>query len=127
MTGMAIERDFRKLAPATQAELRRVAVAMVRAGKTRIEAAEADLAEKGRTDAGLRALRERAPGCRGEQPGRPRKAPTAFRVCFACDLHRAPRSSVVNRQRGLPLHKSFKGAIPPSDHQEFNECQFNKL
>ena len=38
---MAIERDFRTLAPATQAELRRVAVAMVRAGKTRIEAAEA--------------------------------------------------------------------------------------
>jgi transposase len=38
---MAIERDFRKLAPATQAELRRVAVAMVAAGKTRIEAAEA--------------------------------------------------------------------------------------
>src|SRR3954466_9672736 len=42
MTGMAIERDFRKLALATQAELRRVAVAMVRAGKTRIEAAEAN-------------------------------------------------------------------------------------
>ena len=41
MTGMAIERDFRKLSPATQAELRRVAVAMVRAGRTRIEAAEA--------------------------------------------------------------------------------------
>src|SRR4051795_457907 len=41
MTGMVTERDFRKLAPATQAELRRVAVAMVRAGKTRIEAAEA--------------------------------------------------------------------------------------
>src|ERR1044071_5318776 len=40
MTGMVIKRDFRKLAPATQAELRRVAVAMVRAGKTRIEAAE---------------------------------------------------------------------------------------
>src|SRR3569833_1247382 len=40
MTGMAIERDFRELAPATQAELRRIAVAMVRAGKTRIEAAE---------------------------------------------------------------------------------------
>src|SRR5215211_8004639 len=38
---MAIERDFRKLAPATQAELRRIAVAMVRGGKTRIEAAEA--------------------------------------------------------------------------------------
>ena len=41
MIGMATERDFRKLAPATQAELRRVAVAMVRAGKTRIEAAAA--------------------------------------------------------------------------------------
>ena len=41
MTAMAIERDFRKLTLATQAELRRIAVAMVRAGKTRIEAAEA--------------------------------------------------------------------------------------
>src|SRR4051794_40589239 len=41
MPGMAIERDFRKLTMATQAELRRMAVAMVRAGKTRIEAAEA--------------------------------------------------------------------------------------
>src|SRR5690242_5222034 len=40
MASMVIERDFRKLTPATQAELRRVAVAMVRAGKTRIEAAE---------------------------------------------------------------------------------------
>src|SRR4051794_3975164 len=37
---MVTKRDFRKLAPATQAELRRVAVAMVRAGKTRVEAAE---------------------------------------------------------------------------------------
>jgi hypothetical protein len=35
------ERDFRKLAAETQAELRRVAVAMVRTGKTRIEAAQA--------------------------------------------------------------------------------------
>src|SRR3954454_12504883 len=36
---MEIKRDFRTLAPATQAELRRIAVAMVRAGKTRVEAA----------------------------------------------------------------------------------------
>ena len=36
---MVIRRDFRTLAPATQAELRRIAVAMVRAGKTRVEAA----------------------------------------------------------------------------------------
>ena len=41
MTSMANERDCRTLAPATQAELRRLAVAMVRAGKTRTEAAEA--------------------------------------------------------------------------------------
>ncbi len=41
MTGMAIERDFCKLTLARQAELRRIAVAMVRAGKTWIEAAEA--------------------------------------------------------------------------------------
>jgi transposase len=37
---VVIERDFRKLALATRAELRRVAAAMVRAGKTRIEAAQ---------------------------------------------------------------------------------------
>src|SRR6476620_10413728 len=36
---MVIKRDFRTLAPATQAELRRIAVAIVRAGKTRVEAA----------------------------------------------------------------------------------------
>src|SRR4051794_41406708 len=39
MTGMALERDFRKLTPATQAEWRRIGGAMVRAGKTRIEPA----------------------------------------------------------------------------------------
>ena len=39
--GMAPRRDFRKLDPATQAELRRVAVAMVETGKTRVEAAAA--------------------------------------------------------------------------------------
>ena len=38
---MALRRDFRKLDPATQAELRRVAAGMVEAGKTRVEAAAA--------------------------------------------------------------------------------------
>jgi len=38
---MLMERDFRKLLPSAQAELRRVAVNMVRSGKSRIEAAEA--------------------------------------------------------------------------------------
>src|SRR4051812_39057662 len=37
MIGIVIERDFRKLAPATQAELRRIAVAMVRVGKTHFD------------------------------------------------------------------------------------------
>jgi transposase len=36
---MALHRDFRKLNPTIQAELRRVAVAMVEGGKTRLEAA----------------------------------------------------------------------------------------
>lgn len=38
---MLPDRDFRKLLPATQAELRRVAVSMVRSGKTRIAVANA--------------------------------------------------------------------------------------
>ena len=38
---MPLDRDFRKLPPATQAELRRVAVNMVRSGKSRIEVADA--------------------------------------------------------------------------------------
>jgi transposase len=38
---MVLHRDFRKLDPTTQAELRRVAVGMVEAGKTRVEAAAA--------------------------------------------------------------------------------------
>jgi len=38
---MVLHRDFRKLGPVTQAELRRVAVAMVEGGKTRVEAAAA--------------------------------------------------------------------------------------
>ncbi|WP_255360031.1 hypothetical protein [Belnapia sp. F-4-1] len=38
---MVLRRDFRKLDPTAQAELRRVAVGMVEAGKTRVEAAAA--------------------------------------------------------------------------------------
>ncbi len=38
---MPNDRDFRKLPPSSQAELRRVAVTMVRSGKSRIEGAEA--------------------------------------------------------------------------------------
>ena len=38
---MAADRDFRKLEPSAQVEARRIAVALVKAGKTRIEAAAA--------------------------------------------------------------------------------------
>lgn len=38
---MLIDRDFRKLTPAAQAELRRVAVNLVLSGKSRIEVAKA--------------------------------------------------------------------------------------
>jgi transposase len=81
MTGVAIERDFRKLAPAAPAALRRIAVAMVRAGKTRIEAAEAVGVNrrfvarwvKAAAQGGAAAL---AGGRRGRRPGA-RKAPSA--------------------------------------------------
>ena len=74
MTGMAIERDFRKLAPATQAELRGIAVAMVRAGKTRIEAAATVGVNRrfvGRwvTAAAQRGEAALAGGRRGRRPG----------------------------------------------------------
>jgi len=39
--GMPLDRDFRKLPPATQADLRQVAVTMVRSGKSRVEVGEA--------------------------------------------------------------------------------------
>jgi transposase len=38
---MPADRDFRKLDPAAQAEARRITVAMVKSGRTRMEAAEA--------------------------------------------------------------------------------------
>src|SRR5512144_3172225 len=66
MTGMAVERDFRKLAPATQAELRRIAVAMVRAGKTRIEAAATVGANRRFVGQWVKAA---ARGRRGGRPG----------------------------------------------------------
>src|ERR1043166_43550 len=74
MTGMAVERDFRKLTPATQAELRRIAVAMVRAGKTRIEAAEAVGVNRRFVGRWVKAAAQRgeaalAGGRRGRRPG----------------------------------------------------------
>src|SRR3954465_14731997 len=74
MTGMAIERDFRKLTPATQAELRRIAVKMVRAGKTRIEAAEAVAVTRRCVGQGVKVAAQRGEAAlagrrRGRRPG----------------------------------------------------------
>jgi transposase len=72
--GMATRRDFRKLDPATQAELRRVAVAMVEAGGTRVEAAAAVGVNRRFVGAWVDAARRSgeaalAGGRRGRRPG----------------------------------------------------------
>ena len=71
---MAPRRDFRKLDPATQAELRRVAVAMVEAGRTRVEAAAAVGVNRRFVGAWVDAVKRSgeaalAGGRRGRRPG----------------------------------------------------------
>jgi transposase len=71
---MVLRRDFRKLDPATQAELRRVAVAMVEAGKTRVEAAAAVGVNRRFVGEWVEAVRRSgeaalAGGRRGRRPG----------------------------------------------------------
>ena len=71
---MPNDRDFRKLPPSTQAELRRVAVNMVRSGKSRIEVAEAVGVNRRFVGAWVRAFEVAgeaalAGGRRGRRPG----------------------------------------------------------
>src|SRR4051794_26342921 len=71
---MALHRDFRKLDPTTQAELRRVAVAMVEGGQTRLEVAAAAGVDRrcgGRGGEAARRLGDEAldGGRRGRRPG----------------------------------------------------------
>jgi transposase len=71
---MAPRRDFRKLDPTAQAELRRVAVAMVEAGKTRVEAAAAVGVNRRFVGEWVEAVRRSgdaalAGGRRGRRPG----------------------------------------------------------
>jgi transposase len=71
---MVLRRDFRKLDPTTQAELRRVAVAMVEAGKTRVEAAAAVGVNRRFVGAWVEAARRSGDaalegGRRGRRPG----------------------------------------------------------
>lgn len=129
MTGMANERDFRKLAPATQAELRRIAVAMVQAGKTRIEAAQIVGVNRrfvGRWVTAAAQLGEAAlaGGRRGRRPGeqkalRPaqeeglrtliaRGCPDQYGLSFALWTRQAVRA-LIARETGVWLSLSVVG------------------
>ncbi len=71
---MPLDRDFRKLPPSTQAELRRVAVNMVRGGTRRIEVAEAVGVNRRFVGQWVRACQQAsgaalADGRRGRRPG----------------------------------------------------------
>ena len=120
---MAIERDFRKLAPAAQAELRRVAVAMVRAGKTRLEAAEVVGVNRRFVGRWVKAAAQRgeaalAGGRRGRRPGEQRVlsaaqqeglrrliirgCPDRFGLSFALWTRQAVRA-LIARETGIWL------------------------
>lgn len=71
---MPVARDFRKLDAAAQAEARRIAVAMVKAGKTRIEAASLVGVNRRFVGAWVAAEKAKGPGAlqgrrRGRRPG----------------------------------------------------------
>jgi transposase len=126
---MVIERDFRKLDSATQAELRRVAVAMVTSGKTRIEAAEAVGVNrrfvgrwvKALAQSGLDALAGRR---RGRRPGEQKaltakqerqiqqlvadKCPDQIGLPFALWIREAV-SALIARETGVILSLSIVG------------------
>src|SRR3954449_1685058 len=129
MTGMVTERDFRKLAPATQAELRRVAVAMVRAGRTRIEAAEAVGVNRRFVGRWVQAAAQRgeaalAGGRRGRRPGEQkalsavqedrlrdliaRGCPDQYGLSFALWTRHAVRA-LIARESGVWLSRSVVG------------------
>src|ERR1044072_830160 len=131
---MVIKRDFRTLVPATQAELRRVAVAMVRAGKTRIEAAQTVGVNgrfvgqwvKGAARDGEAAL---AGGRRGRRPGEQkalsaaqeeglryliaRGCPDQFGLSFALWTRQAVRA-LIARETGVWLTLSVVGRYLPA-------------
>src|SRR3954471_20493363 len=120
---MVIRRDFRTLAPARQAELRRIAGAMARAGKTRGEAAatvgvtrrfvgqwvkvaaqggEAVLAGRG---GGRRPGEQKAPSVEQEEGLGylvPRGCPVQFGLSFALWTRQAVRA-LIARETGVWL------------------------
>src|SRR3954462_5214152 len=129
MTGMALERDFRKLTPATQAELRRIAVAMVRAGKTRIEAGATVGVNRRFVGRWVKAAAQRgeaalAGGRRGRRPGEQkalsaaqeeglryliaRGCPDQYGLSFALWTRQAVRA-LIARESGVWLSLSVVG------------------
>src|SRR3954449_1832389 len=133
MTGMALERDFRKLTPATQAELRRIAVAMVRAGKTRIEAAATVGVNRRFVGRWVKAAAQRgeaalAGGRRGRRPGEQkalsvvqeeglryliaRGCPDQYGLSFALWTRQAVRA-LIARESGVWLSLSVVGDYLP--------------
>jgi transposase len=86
---MLTDRDFRKLLPATQAELRRVAVHLVRSGKTRIEAAMAIGVNRRFVGEWVRAFEDNgetalAGGKRGRRPGEQKALTLAQEALIRC-------------------------------------------
>src|SRR4051794_26088830 len=133
MIGMALERDFRKLSPATQAELRRIAVAMVRAGKTRIEAAATVGVNRRFVGRWVKAAAQRgeaalAGGRRGRRPGEQkalsaaqeeglryliaRGCPDQYGLSFALWTRQAVRA-LIARESGVWLSLSVVGDYLP--------------
>src|SRR3954464_7855124 len=126
---MEIKRDFRKLSPATQAELRRVAVAMVRAGKTRVEAAKTVGVNRRFVGQWVKVAAQRgeavlAGGRRGRRPGEQkalsaaqedrlrvliaRGCPDQFGLSFALWTRQAVRA-LIARETGVWLTLSVVG------------------
>ena len=126
---MALRRDFRKLDPATQAELRRVAVAMVEAGKTRVEAAAAVCVNRRFVGEWVEAARRSGEGAldggrRGRRPGEqkalsPRqeqrirrlvsdRCPDQLKLPFALWTREAV-GALIERETGMRLSASALG------------------
>jgi transposase len=127
--GMVPCRDFRKLDPATQAELRRIAVAMVDAGKTRVEAAAAVGVNRRFVGEWVDAVRRSgeaalAGGRRGRRPGEQKalsllqeqkirrlivdKCPDRLKLPFAL-WSRAAVGALIAREAKVPLSASAVG------------------
>src|SRR3954471_16186316 len=126
---MVIKRDFRTLALATQAALRRVAVAMVRAGKTRVEAAETGGVDRRFVGQWVKVAAQRGEAAlagrrRGRRPGEQkalsaaqedrlrgliaRGCPDQFGLSFALWTRQAVRA-LIARESGVWLSLSVVG------------------